>query len=80
MIRRYDTMRCEANCSDGLPIVIDRNDNVWVTDVALNQVFKFSHDGRLLLTLGERGVGGKVAQRAIRLQNHLRTAAFNDVE
>ena len=24
----------------------------------LNQVFKFSHDGKLLLTLGERGVAG----------------------
>jgi len=37
---------------------VDREDNVWLTDVALQQVFKFSHDGRLLLTLGERGVAG----------------------
>jgi len=37
---------------------IDREDNVWVTDRALQQVFKFSHDGRLLMTLGtERAAG-----------------------
>ena len=37
---------------------LDREDNVWLTDVGRHQVFKFSHDGRLLLTLGERGVPG----------------------
>ena len=31
---------------------VDSHDNVWVTDRALQQVFKFSHDGALLLTLG----------------------------
>jgi peptidylamidoglycolate lyase len=37
---------------------IDPHDNVWVTDTALHQVFKFSHDGELLLTLGtERSAG-----------------------
>ena len=39
-------------------LTVDYQDNVWVTDVALHQVFKFSHDGQLLLTLGERGVAG----------------------
>jgi len=39
-------------------ITIDAADNVWLTDVALQQVFKFSHDGRRLLTLGEARVGG----------------------
>ncbi|HJT17671.1 MAG TPA: peptidyl-alpha-hydroxyglycine alpha-amidating lyase family protein [Thermoanaerobaculia bacterium] len=39
-------------------LTVDAGDNVWVTDVALQQVFKFSHDGRLLLTIGERGVRG----------------------
>ena len=39
-------------------LTVDKQDNVWVTDVALHQVFKFSHDGKLLLTLGERGVAG----------------------
>lgn len=40
-------------------VTVDRQDNVWVTDVALNQVFKFSQGGQLLLTLGERGIAGK---------------------
>lgn len=37
---------------------IDSEDNVWLTDVGLHQVFKFSPDGRLLLALGEAGVAG----------------------
>ncbi len=39
-------------------ISIDRHDNVWIADVALHQVFKFSPDGKLLMTIGERGVPG----------------------
>jgi peptidylamidoglycolate lyase len=39
-------------------LTIDSQDNVWLTDVALQQVYKFSHDGHLLMTLGERGVAG----------------------
>ncbi|MBA2743338.1 MAG: hypothetical protein H0U43_03360 [Chthoniobacterales bacterium] len=39
-------------------LTLDGSDNVWLTDVALQQVYKFSHDGQLLLTLGERGVAG----------------------
>jgi DNA-binding beta-propeller fold protein YncE len=37
---------------------VDRNDNVWITDRALQQVFKFSHDGKLLLTLGTERTPG----------------------
>ena len=38
---------------------LDQADNVWLTDVGRQQVFKFSPDGRrLLLTLGVRGVPG----------------------
>ena len=37
---------------------VDSHDNVWVTDVALQQVFKFSPEGKLLMVLGERGVAG----------------------
>jgi peptidylamidoglycolate lyase len=37
---------------------VDHEDNVWVTDVGRHQVFKFSHDGELLLTLGENRVPG----------------------
>jgi peptidylamidoglycolate lyase len=39
-------------------IAIDESNNVFLTDVGLQQVFEFSHDGRLLLVLGEPGVGG----------------------
>ncbi len=39
-------------------LTVDRADNVWLTDVALQQVYEFSRDGHLLLTLGERGVAG----------------------
>ena len=42
-------------------LTVDDNDHVWLTDVALHQVFKFTHDGELLLTLGERGVSGNDA-------------------
>ena len=29
---------------------IDNNDNIWVTDVAMHQVFKFNPNGKLLLS------------------------------
>jgi DNA-binding beta-propeller fold protein YncE len=40
-------------------LTVDRDDNVWITDVALHQVYKFTPDGRLLLTLGERAAPGR---------------------
>jgi peptidylamidoglycolate lyase len=39
-------------------LTIDGKDNLWVTDVGLHQVFKYSKDGELLLALGEPGVPG----------------------
>ena len=39
-------------------LTIDEEDNVWLTDVGLHQVFKFDPTGKLLMTLGERGVPG----------------------
>ena len=39
-------------------ITIDDQNNIWLTDVGLQQVFKFSHDGRRLLTLGQPRLGG----------------------
>jgi len=33
---------------------VDHEDNVWVTDTRTHQVYKFTHDGELLLTVGER--------------------------
>src|SRR5437868_1264434 len=37
---------------------VDAHDNVWVTDRALQQVFEFSHDGKLLFTIGTERVAG----------------------
>jgi peptidylamidoglycolate lyase len=39
-------------------LTVDSDNNIWATDVGLNQVFKFSHDGKLLMKLGEAGVPG----------------------
>lgn len=39
-------------------LTVDASGNVWLADVALQQVYKYSHDGRLLMTLGTRGVAG----------------------
>jgi peptidylamidoglycolate lyase len=41
---------------------VDKENNVWVTDVALHQIFKFNSDGYLLLTLGEAKVSGNDAK------------------
>jgi peptidylamidoglycolate lyase len=38
-------------------ISVDKQNNVFLTDVSLQQVFKFSHDGKLLFALGEPRVG-----------------------
>ena len=43
-------------------LTIDDHDNVWLTDIALQQIYKFSPDGHMLLTLGERGVAGDDAK------------------
>jgi peptidylamidoglycolate lyase len=40
-------------------LTIDSEDNLWLTDVGLHQVFKFDHAGNLMMTLGERGVAGE---------------------
>lgn len=37
---------------------VDKDNNIWLTDVGLNQVFKFSHDGKLLLKFGEARIAG----------------------
>jgi DNA-binding beta-propeller fold protein YncE len=37
---------------------IDRDDNVWITDVGDHLVHKLDRDGKLLLTLGKKGVPG----------------------
>lgn len=39
-------------------LTVDHENNIWVTDVGLHQVFKFSHSGELLLKIGEAKVKG----------------------
>jgi len=39
-------------------LTVDKNNNVWVTDVGLHQVLKFSHDGVLLMKWGVAKVPG----------------------
>lgn len=41
----------------------DRDGNVWVTDRGDHQVFKFSPQGKLLMTLGKKGVVGENESR-----------------
>ncbi|WP_169816868.1 peptidyl-alpha-hydroxyglycine alpha-amidating lyase family protein [Kangiella sediminilitoris] len=38
---------------------VDKNNNVWVTDVGSQQIHKLSHDGELIFSIGEAGVTGK---------------------
>ncbi len=42
-------------------LTIDHENNVWLTDVGLHQVYKFDINGNLLLTMGEAGVPGSDA-------------------
>jgi DNA-binding beta-propeller fold protein YncE len=37
---------------------VDRDGFIWVTDRMGDQIFKFSADGKLLMTLGKKGVAG----------------------
>src|SRR5450432_31846 len=39
-------------------LTVDRNNQVWVTDVGLHQVFKFDHEGKLEMTLGIAKIPG----------------------
>lgn len=39
-------------------LTVDHEGNLWLTDVGLHQVFKFTPEGKLLLSLGERAVSG----------------------
>jgi peptidylamidoglycolate lyase len=39
-------------------LTVDKDNNIWVTDVGLQQVLKFSHEGKLLMRVGEAKVSG----------------------
>ncbi len=42
-------------------LTIDKHGHLWVTDVALHQVFELDHAGNVLRTFGERGISGNDA-------------------
>ena len=39
-------------------LTVDKENNVWITDVGLQQILKFSHDGKLLMKLGAARIAG----------------------
>jgi sugar lactone lactonase YvrE len=61
-------------------VTIDAQGSLWVTDSAAHVVHKFSPDGRLLMTLGKKGVAGDNSSRDLFNQpNHVAIAPNGDV-
>jgi sugar lactone lactonase YvrE len=61
-------------------LTIDAQGNLWVTDSAAHVVQKFSPDGRLLMTLGKKGVAGDNASLDLFNQpNHVAIARNGDI-
>jgi sugar lactone lactonase YvrE len=61
-------------------VTIDAQGNLWVTDFAAHVVQKFSADGRVLMTLGKKGVAGDNASRELFNQpNHVAVAPNGDI-
>lgn len=59
---------------------VDRQNNVWVTDKQLHLVMKFSRTGKLLMTLGTRGVaGGQDSRTALNGPADVAFAANGDI-
>jgi len=62
---------------------IDRDGNLWATDVGAHVVLKFSPDGQLLLTLGVKGEAGEwnesTESRKLTQPNDVAVAANGDV-
>jgi peptidylamidoglycolate lyase len=61
-------------------VTIDPQGMLWVTDSAAHVVHKFSPDGRLLMSLGKKGVAGDNTSRDLFNQpNHVAIAPNGDV-
>ena len=61
-------------------VTIDTQGFLWVTDSAAHVVQKFSPDGRVLMTLGKKGVAGDNASRDLFNQpNHVALAPNGDI-
>ncbi|MEN9600140.1 MAG: hypothetical protein RL596_2461 [Bacteroidota bacterium] len=39
-------------------LTVDKDNNIWITDVGLHQIFKFTHEGKLLMKVGTAKVPG----------------------
>jgi len=58
-----DSGKLLASWGDGLiglahGLTVDSKDNIWLTDLNHHQIFKFSHGGELLMTVGAKDVPG----------------------
>jgi sugar lactone lactonase YvrE len=61
-------------------VTIDAQGSLWVTDSAAHVVHKFSPEGRLLMTLGKKGVAGDNTSRDLFNQpNHVAIAPSGDI-
>jgi peptidylamidoglycolate lyase len=61
-------------------VTIDARGFLWVTDSAAHVVHKFSPEGRLLMTLGKKGVAGDNTSRELFNQpNHVAIAPSGDI-
>ena len=61
-------------------VTIDSQGFLWVTDAAAHLVQKFSPDGRLLMTLGKKGVTGDNTSRdSFNQPNHVAIAPNGDI-
>jgi sugar lactone lactonase YvrE len=61
-------------------VTIDSQGFLWVTDAAAHLVQKFSPDGRLLMTLGKKGVTGDNTSRdSFNQPNHVAIALNGDI-
>jgi sugar lactone lactonase YvrE len=61
-------------------VTIDSQGFIWTTDSAAHLVQKFSSDGRVLMTLGKKGVAGDNASRdSFNQPNHVAIAPNGDI-
>jgi len=61
-------------------VTIDTQGNLWGTDSTAHVIYKFAPDGRLLMTLGKKGVTGDNASRdAFNQPNHVAIATNGDI-
>ena len=61
-------------------VTIDAQGALWVTDSAAHVVHKFNTDGRMLMTLGKKGVAGDTMSRDLFNQpNHVAVAPNGDI-